>query len=225
MDEMTESPMATEPDPDLLQAASILAEMSHHSSLGNDIETIVERTLNQPKPLLDGMRDLYRNLTAYFDDEPTAHQVLVAIAYGTKVDEFDLLDYLSDEDSRTAIDVILRRLSGLYGDPITRGFELASRPPLDWQAIDVTTRFEIESNRWLIDVDLELLDGERAHFVGNPLSIVRLINYLLGAIEGVAAFAEGVSDLVYDRDDVETFVERSRWLTEATASVVASEHA
>jgi len=202
-------------DTDYIQATEVLGAMSDQVGLAEDLELIVERAMGDSASLLDRMKLLARNLGAYFDDDDTtATYVLLAIALGADNEGSSLLADVKSDEARQALEGTFRRLRGLYSDEISRGLQLATRPAEDWQYVNVSTKYGVDNGRWDIDVDMQRFDGDRARVVGDPLSMLRLINHLLGAINEVGDITEDYPSILDDPEDVELFTQHAATLFE-----------
>ncbi|GMQ86667.1 MAG: hypothetical protein BMS9Abin07_2255 [Acidimicrobiia bacterium] len=192
-------------DPELIEATAVIGAASQPERLAGDLELIVERAMDHPGPLLDRMKLLARSLGAYLGDETTAATYVILAIAGVDLGDQSLFSGVEDDEARQNLEATFRRLRGLYSDEVDRGLQLATRPAEDWQYIDVTTRLDLEDGRWEIDVDLQRFDGEGARVVGDPLSILRLVNHLLGAINDVGEITEDYLAILNDMDDTELF--------------------
>ena len=204
--ETNQEPIREQIDPDLANAIAILGRLSTSGELAGDIQLMVKNVFASSAPIIDTMKALTRNLAAYFGDHAAATYVLLGIAYGNPtIDGIDLIGGVEEESTARELRMAFRRLGGLYGEDVKRGMQLASRPGEDWQYIDVNTSFDVERGLWFINVDLERFDGEHAQVIGDPLSMIRIVNHLLIAINGVGALTEDHLSILNDAEDLVRF--------------------
>jgi hypothetical protein len=191
---------------ELIDAAATIGRLSTYQTMPADIEAIVSKGFSLNRNLIDCTRDLLRSLENYFGSRSTAMWILIAITYGSSdVDGFDLLGDVEDRSARDQLEMALRRLGGLYGDDINRGFTMTRRPAEDWEYANITSRFDVETDSWLIDVELDRLDYEKARIVGDPLSVMRLVNRLLWAVSALEQYTEDFQSILSEQDVVDEF--------------------
>jgi len=195
-------------------AVQRLADRAGRDGFERTVGEIVARGLTSETDPYKAVRNLMQMLTRYVGDWDAAFVLvsLLGAQPGTGEVE-DAYASIGDDVAREHLREIVERLGALYGEEIQVGLDLSSRNPNDWKYIRTRTLYELESGVWTIEVSLRRFDEQEIVIAGDPLSILRLSNYLLGALRDVAPQVEDFSALM-EPDVIADFGELAATLTE-----------
>ena len=208
----TDTEVPEEPDEGRASAAKVAA-LAIDDSFEASVRDIVARGLAAGADSTSAVRKIKEQLARYLSDDDAAIYLLGLLSYRYDTGVGEQLELIEDVASRERLEGIVRRLAGLYGPELEVGMDLLTDSRDNWRTIDVRTLYELESSSWSIKVALTTYGGDVRIIEGPPISIMRLVNYLLYVVRQLADFEESFTDLL-DAPAIETFTELAQALLE-----------
>jgi len=193
-----------------------LAERAMDPHFEQTVCDIVVRGLASDPTRLRAVRNLYGMLERYLGTWDRAWALMTLVASPAPDESESVLDLIEDLDQRANLEQIALRLAGRFGAEVQVGMDLNVRNPDDWQYVNLQTTFNLDSQTWTIGVLLRKFDQSEVAIAADPVSMLRLVNHLIGALRDLGEFTEGLGAQM-DEEAVQVFNETAARLTELMA--------
>jgi hypothetical protein len=172
-------PLPEDSSPEIADKARELAELlTREASLRVGVEKVLD-ALPDP-PGAKAMARLRDSLALLLGKALTEFLILVIYASDENDPYSAILEHVDAEERSW-----LQTLRALFGDAVREAYAVWDEEPRGWRVVSRQVLNDVNSSRWVIQLDITTFDGRTVHYVETPNSLLSLAETIVDTLTGI----------------------------------------